>query len=68
MTEMSFYWMTDDGKKVAGPWATHDNASDALRNTARMVKVIIKGESVWIPKHQISVFAAETEEDENART
>ena len=64
MTEISFYWMTDDGKKVAGPWETHDNANDALRGTTRMVKVTIEGESVWVPKHQISIFAEETPEDE----
>jgi hypothetical protein len=68
MTEMSFYWMSNDGKKLAGPWETHDDATDALRSRTSMVKVIIDKEEVWIPKYQISVFATETEEDENAGT
>lgn len=63
MTEVSFYWMTTDGKKVAGPWQTFDDANDSLRRASTMVKVTIDGKPMWVPKKEVSVFVDETEDD-----
>lgn len=60
MTEVSFYWMTNDGKLVAGPWDTFDTANDTLRKATSMVKVTINDKSVWVPKTEISIFSDET--------
>ena len=60
-TQVSFYWMSE-GKKVAGPWQTHDAASDTLRNSPSMVKVVIDNQYIWIPKKDISVYSDETED------